>query len=121
VSQVESYRDLVVWQRAMTLVEEVNKLSETFPTREQFGISSQLRRASVSVAANIAEGHSRGTRKDYVHFISMAKGSLAEVETYLILAGRLKLAERYALTPVWHLAAEVSKMLTTLHHKLASG
>ncbi len=118
MAQVESYRDLVVWQRAMTLIEEVYKLSSTFPKQEQFGITSQVRRACISIAANIAEGHSRGTRKDYAHFISMARGSLAEVETYLILAGRLKLANRDDLTPTWHLAEEVSKMLTALHHRL---
>ena len=118
MSQVESYRDLGVWQRAMTLTEEVYKLSEAFPPREQYGMTAQLRRAAVSVVANVAEGHSRGTRKDYAHFISMAKGSLAEVETYLILAGRLHLADREVIRPVWLLAEEVSKMLTTLHHRL---
>jgi four helix bundle protein len=104
----------------MTLIEEVYRLSDAFPTREQFGITSQLRRACVSIAANIAEGHSRGTRKEYAHFISIARGSLAEVETYLILAGRLKLSNREGLTPIWQLAQEVSKMLTALHHKLTT-
>ena len=104
----------------MTLIEAVYQLSDTFPTREQYGMTSQLGRACVSIAANVAEGHSRGTRKDYAHFISIARGSLAEVETYLILAGRLSLASRESLTPVWHLAEEVSKMLTALHHRLAT-
>ncbi|WP_374688361.1 four helix bundle protein [Promineifilum sp.] len=118
MTQVSSYRDLVVWQKAMTLAEEVYRLSESFPSREQYGLTSQLRRAAVSVAANLAEGHSRATRKDYNHFVSIAMGSLAEVETYLILAGRLKLADKEVLTPLWHLAQEVSKMLTALHHRL---
>ncbi len=118
MSQVESYRDLLVWQRAMTLIEEVYRVSETFPTREQYGLTAQLRRACVSVAANVAEGHTRGSRKDYAHFVSMARGSLAEVETYLILIGRLKLADREEIKPLWQLAQEVSKMLTTLHHRL---
>ena len=118
MSQVESYRDLVVWQRAMTLIEEVYKLSETFPKQEQFGVTAQVRRACISIAANIAEGHSRGTRKDYAHFVSMARGSLAEVETYLILAGRLQLATKDQLTPIWFLAQEVGKMMNALHHRL---
>jgi four helix bundle protein len=108
-----------VWQKAMTLIEEVYRLTEAFPSREQYGITSQIRRASVSIAANVAEGHARATRKDYAHYVSMAKGSLAEVETYLILAGRLNLATREQLNPVWHLSEEVSKMLTTLHHRLS--
>lgn len=103
MAEVASYRDLIVWQKAMTLVEGVYRLTEAFPTREQFGLTSQMRRAAVSIAANIAEGHARATRKDYNHFISIAQGSLAEVETYLILAGRLKLADKEALTPsgIW--------------------
>ena len=118
MSEVTSYRDLVVWQKAMTLTEKIYRLSEEFPTREQYGLTSQLRRASVSVAANLAEGHARATRKDYAHFVSMAMGSLAEVETYLILADRLQIAPREQLAPIWHLAQEVSKMLNVLHHRL---
>jgi len=102
----------------MALTEAVYRLSEGFPTREQYGLTSQLRRASVSIAANLAEGHARATRKDYAHFVSMAMGSLAEVETYLILAGRLQIAAREQLTPAWQLAQEVSKMLNVLHHRL---
>ena len=118
MSQAASYRSLAVWQKAMTLIEEVYKLSEGFPGREQYGLTSQLRRASVSIAANLAEGHARATKKDYAHFVSMARGSLAEVETYLILAGRLQLATKDQLTPIWHLAQEVGKMLNVLHLSL---
>ncbi len=117
-SPVESYRDLVVWQKAMALAEDIYRLSHSFPTQEQFGMTSQLRRAAVSVAANLAEGHARATRKDFVHFVSIAKGSLAEVETYLILASRLHFSEKEQLTPIWLLAQEVGRMLTTLHHRL---
>ena len=118
MSQAASYRDLVAWQKAMTLTEEAYRLSESFPGREQYGITSQLRRASVSIAANLAEGHARATRKEYARFVSMARGSLAEVETYLILASRLELASKDQLTPIWHLTQEVGKMLNVLHHRL---
>ena len=103
----------------MALTEEIYRLSEAFPKQEQYGLTSQLRRASVSVAANLAEGHSRATRKDYNHFVSMSQGSLAELETYLILAGRLKLLDRERLEPVWRLSQEVGRMLTVLHRRLA--
>lgn len=115
---VQSYRDLLVWQKAMMLTEAVYRVSEAFPDRERYGMTSQLRRAAVSVAANLAEGHARATRKDFAHFVSMSQGSLAEVETYVILAGRLKLADKEALTPVWHLAQEVGRMLNVLHQRL---
>jgi four helix bundle protein len=102
----------------MTLAEEIYKLSGNFPAQEKYGITSQLRRATVSIAANLAEGHARATRKDYAHFVSMSMGSLAEVETYLILAGRLQLVAREQVTPAWLLAQEISKMLNVLHHRL---
>lgn len=118
MTELASYRDLVVWQKAMALAEAVYRLSDTFPGREQFGITSQLRRAAVSIAANLAEGHARATRKDFAHFVSMSRGSLAEVETYLILVGRLQLADRQALAPIWHQAQEVGRMLNVLHQRL---
>ena len=118
MSQAASYRELVAWQKAMDLTVEVYRLSETFPGHEKYGLTAQVRRASASIAANLAEGHARATKKDYAHFVSMARGSLAEVETYLILAGRLQLATKDQLTPIWFLAQEVGKMMNALHHRL---
>jgi four helix bundle protein len=86
---IRSHKDLIVWQRALNLAEQVYAISAAFPRQEMYRMVDQLTRAAVSVPANIAEGHARGTRKD-AHFISIAQGSLAETETYLLLAARLK-------------------------------
>ena len=86
---IQNFRDLKVWQLGMELVERIYRLSNTFPPEERFGLTSQLRRAAASVPANIAEGHARRTTKDYLRFLSIAVGSLAEVETFIELAVRL--------------------------------
>jgi four helix bundle protein len=87
---MKSYRDLRVWQHAMDLAEEIYRLTERFPKYELYGLTSQLRRAAVSVASNIAEGKGRQTDKDFVNFLYHARGSLLEVETQIQLARRLK-------------------------------
>ena len=89
MGEIESYRDLKVWQEGMSLVEGCYRLSNEFPREELFGLTSQLRRAAVSVPANIAEGYGRDSRGSYVAFLKTAQGSLKEVETHLILAQRL--------------------------------
>jgi four helix bundle protein len=81
---IHSYRDLTVWQKAMRLAEEAYRLAKLLKT-EEYRLTSQLLRAAASIPANIAEGRARGTRKDYAHFISIARGSLAETETILLL------------------------------------
>ena len=85
-----SFRDLQVWQRGMDIVETVYRISGEFPKTETYGLTGQLRRAAVSVPSNIAEGHARSSTKEYLHHISMAQGSLAELETQLEVAARLK-------------------------------
>jgi four helix bundle protein len=78
---IASHRDLIVWQKSMDMVQSVYQLSSTFPKHELYGLTSQLRRAAVSAPANIAEGHGRGTRRDYANFIAIAKGSILETST----------------------------------------
>jgi four helix bundle protein len=85
-----TYRDLKAWQTAMTLVGDVYRLTQEFPRDETYGLTSQLRRAAVSIASNIAEGKGRSSDKELLHFLSNAKGSLFEVETQVIVADRLK-------------------------------
>ena len=87
--QVKCYRDLIAWQKAMLLVAEVYRLTAGFPREEVYGLKSQLRRASVSVPSNIAEGHGRATRGEYVQFLCHARGSLCELETQIILSQEL--------------------------------
>lgn len=84
-----AHRELRVWQRAMTLTEAVYRLTATFPREEQFGLSSQMRRAALSVPSNIAEGSARQGTKELLYFLSIAAGSLAELDTQLELAARL--------------------------------
>jgi four helix bundle protein len=87
--KVSHFRDLRVWQRAIDLVAAVYRISGKFPKGEVFGLTGQMRRAAVSVPSNIAEGHTRASTKEYLNHISIAQGSLAEVETQLEIAARL--------------------------------
>jgi four helix bundle protein len=90
MSQIRSHRDLLVWQRAMDLVEHCYRATTHLPKSEVYGLSSQLQRAAVSVPANIAEGHGRKSTRAYLHHLSIAYGSLAELETHIEIACRLK-------------------------------
>jgi four helix bundle protein len=83
------HRDLLVWQKSIELVTLVYRLTESFPKHEQFGLTNQLRRAATSVPANIAEGAARSTRKDLLHFLVIARGSLSEIDTLVEIAGNL--------------------------------
>ncbi len=87
---MKSFRELRVWQAAMNLVERVYRLTRTFPKQETYGLVSQIQRAAVSIPSNIAEGHTREHIKEYLHHLSMAQASLAELETQLEISGRLK-------------------------------
>ena len=87
---IRSYRDLLVWQRGMGLAEGVYRLTCDFPADERFGLTSQARRAAISIPANIAEGHGRATRGAYANFLRIAHGSLKELETHLILGKMLQ-------------------------------
>jgi four helix bundle protein len=87
---INSFRDLRVWQVSMDLVQEVYLLTQTFPKQEIYGLTSQMQRAAVSIPSNIAEGHTRDHSKEYLHHLSMAQASLAELETQLEIATRLK-------------------------------
>ncbi len=115
---IKSYRDLKVWERAMELVTESYKLTKILPKTEVYGLSTQIQRAAVSVPANIAEGHGREHLGDYLRCLSIASGSLAELETHLLITNRLALIGRNELEPALKLAAEVSRMLSGLTRKL---
>ncbi len=116
--EVKSYRDLSVWQRAMDMTSSVYRLTAELPADERFGLVSQARRAAVSVPANIAEGHRRSSTRDYLRFLSIAAGSLAELETLLELASRLYSIRSTSQGELAGLLDEVGKMLRGLQHKL---
>jgi four helix bundle protein len=109
-----SYRDLVVWQKAIELVMLVYTLTKRFPKEEVFGLTSQIRRAAVSVPSNIAEGQGRLTKKDFRHFLGQARGSLLELETQLLIASKLGYLEESGFRLFLANSGEVSRMLHRL-------
>jgi four helix bundle protein len=115
---LKSYRDLLVWQKAMELTIEIYRFSNDFPKSEVYGLTSQLRRAGVSVPSNIAEGYGRGSRKEYVQFLCISQGSLKELETQVILAQRLNYGSKAAAEGLLGLSDEVGRMLGALIRSL---
>lgn len=120
VKNIKSYQDLEVWRKAMDLVVMSYQLTKQFPKSEDFGLSSQLRRAAVSVPANIAEGRTRRHQKEFLQFLSIANGSLAELETHLQIAQRLKYINEKQLAEVMGRAGEIGKMLSGLRSSIES-
>jgi four helix bundle protein len=118
MERVQSHRDLIVWQKSMDLVVEVYRVSGLFPTSERWRLVDQISRAVVSVPGNIAEGQGRGTSKDFAQFLAIARGSLNETETYLLLAVRLGYLTTENIAPALSLLTEVSKMLSSLRTKV---
>jgi four helix bundle protein len=117
---VRSYRDLVVWQKSMDLVERVYRMTKVFPPEEMYGLCSQLRRAAVSIPSNIAEGQARKSRAEFLRFLSIAQGSRAEVETQTLIAERLGYVTNHQISEILSLLAEIAKMLHTLRTKLTT-
>ena len=115
---LKSYRDLLVWQKAIELALLVYRMTEGFPKREIYGLASQLRRAGVSVPSNIAEGYGRGGRREYLQFLSVAQGSLKELETQAILAQRLAYVTSSQAERVLSDSEVVGKMLGSLIRSL---
>ena len=115
---VKRYTDLVAWQKAMDLVEEIYLVTKSFPKEEVYGLSSQLRRSVVSVPSNIAEGHCRNGRREFVHHLSIALGSLGEAETQVRIAERLGYLPADASAKVLADAGEVGRIVVGLMHSL---
>ncbi len=114
----KSYRDLETWKEAMSLVEMCYRLMVSMPSEEKFGLISQIRRAAVSIPANIAEGYGRVHRGDYLHHLSIAGGSLAELETLMTLTNRLEMLSRENVLPVWEQTQVVARLLARLQQGL---
>jgi four helix bundle protein len=115
---VKSYRDLKVWQRAIEMTLAIYRLTTGFPKEELFGLTSQIRRAGVSVASNIAEGYGRGSKGEYKQFLAMARGSNLEVQTQLFIATELDYGNPADSKTTDDLSNEVSRMLNSLLAKL---
>ena len=111
---IQSFKDLLVWQKALTLSVLCYQLTKAFPKDEMYGMTAQIRRASVSVPANIAEGHGREHTRSFIQFLRVAQGSLKELETHLMLAEQVDLAPAAALAPAYAMTDEIGRMLRAL-------
>jgi four helix bundle protein len=117
---IKSYKELTVWQKSIELVIEIYELTKKFPNEEIYGLTSQIRRASVSIPSNISEGFSRRHRKEYSQFIRIAFGSGAELETQIIISKKLKYANEKEYETIDSLLVEIMKMLNSLNSALVA-
>lgn len=117
---VKHYRELLVWQKSMLVVEETYRLVKLLPKEEQYSLSDQMRRAAVSIPSNIAEGQARSSTKEFIHFLWIAKGSVAELETQFMICVRLKYMMKSQIETVMNLLDEVGRMLNALVSKLGN-
>ncbi|NJL64926.1 MAG: four helix bundle protein [Methylacidiphilales bacterium] len=113
-NEIRSYRDLKVWQKGMDIAELCYLMTKSFPKDEIYGIISQIRRASVSVPANIAEGYGRDSKGEYVHFLKIAQGSLKELETHILLSIRVNLTTSEEANQILGECESLGKMLRSL-------
>lgn len=118
MTQIKSFRDLLVWQKSMSLVTSIYQLTRDFPHAEMFGLTSQLRRASISIPSNIAEGYGRNTSKDYLRYLQIALGSLYEMQTQLEIASNLHFLDIVNFKKMISLCLEIERMLTSLIAKI---
>jgi len=116
--KVKDYSQLIAWQKAMDFVEAVYRASKSFPKDEMFGLTSQIRRAAVSIPSNIAEGQSRRSSREFVHFLAVAKGSLSEAETQLMIAGRLGYIRNDDLSKLLEKAGELGRVVNGLSNAI---
>jgi four helix bundle protein len=118
VTNIRRYTDLIAWQKAMDLVQEVYLMTKMFPKEELYGLTSQLRRSAVSVPSNVAEGHCRSGRREFVHHLSIALGSLGEAETQVQVAHRLGYIDQRAVASFAEHASETGRLLVGLMNSL---
>jgi four helix bundle protein len=118
MEKINSYRELIAWQRAMDLAAAVYDASRDWPREERYGLTSQARRSAVSIPANIAEGYGRESTNAYLNFLRIARGSLRELETQLLIAQRVGVAESTAIEPLLRSADELGKILHGLIRKV---
>jgi four helix bundle protein len=118
MATVRNYRELIVWQKAMDLVELVYQATKQFPKEELYGLTSQVRRSAVSIPSNIAEGQARKSTAEFLNFLSIANGSRAEMETQILLAQRLNYVTTDTAQPILNLSEEVNRLLNGLMNSL---
>lgn len=115
---VSGHKNLLAWKKSMDLVTEIYAVTKNFPKEETYSLTSQIRRSSISIPSNLAEGHAMGTTAHYMKFIFIARGSLAELETQLTIAGNLGYLSQQQLEPLISLVSELNKMLSGMIYSL---
>lgn len=119
MSEIRSYKDLLIWQKGIELTERIYQLTKNFPAEEMYSLTSQMRRSSISIPSNISEGYGRNTTKNYIQFLRIARGSLFELETQLIIAHKLDYVNDLELNQtIFHLIEEEGKMINSFIKKL---
>jgi four helix bundle protein len=118
--KTQSYKDLVVWQKGIALAKVVYRLTQNLPPEEKFGLVAQMRRSAISIPSNVAEGQARHTTGEFIQFMSHAEGSVAELDTQLILSVKLRFCDNSSAAPAFELIDELRRMLNVLRRKLAS-
>jgi four helix bundle protein len=111
---MSSYKELIVWQKSIQLVTDIYKLTKTFPKEEIYGLASQMQRAVVSIPSNIAEGNDRNSSKEFSQFLRIARGSLAELETQIIISEKLGYTDKGQITPILNSCYEIGRMINGL-------
>ena len=115
---MKTYRDLIVWQKAMVLVTEIYRHTKSFPEDERFGLTSQLRRCSISIPSNVAEGYGRNSTQDYIRYLRIANGSLFELQTQLEIAYNLGFLTEKSFSVLFEMSREIERMLSSLIKKI---
>ena len=115
---IKSFRDLIVWQKAMVLVTEIYGITKNFPKDEIYGLTSQIRRSAISVPSNIAEGYGRNSTLDYTRFLQIARGSLYELQTQLEIAANIDYLQSAQYEEITHAINEIERMLNSMIKKL---
>jgi four helix bundle protein len=118
MNKINDYKDLLVWQKAMSLVVEVYQITKMLPKEETFSLSDQMRRAAVSIPSNIAEGYGRQTPKSYAQFLTIARGSAYELETQLLLCQKIHHLTSATINTLVSAISEITRMLTSIINKL---
>lgn len=118
MDKIRDFKDLIVWQRAMELVAEVYRLVKILPKEELYSLSDQIRRSAISIPSNIAEGQGRNSVKEFIHFLAIAKGSKAELETQLLLCFKVNYLNNTEIENAINLIQEIGKMLNALQKSL---
>lgn len=118
MKKIKTYRELIVWEKSISLVNQIYKVSKQFPNDENFGLTSQLRRSAVSVPSNIAEGYGRNSLNDYIRFLNISVGSLYEIQTQIEIAFNLEYVEKRHFEELYENTKEIERMMSSLIRKL---